>query len=108
MRGIRAAVQGRHLLAVAILGFGLGTASQASAQASNNPAATVNGTVPTREGNIWGGLAHQPTEAQVPQVPPQQGKQLNNTLQSLAQRLLNEKLPKVPASAPPVSGGTGQ
>jgi hypothetical protein len=108
MRGIRVAIQSTHPLAVVLLGFGLGTASQASAQTSDNPAATINGTVPTSEGNIWGGLAHQPTEAQVPQLPPLQGEQLNNTLETLAQKLLNEKLPKVPASAPPASSGNAQ
>jgi hypothetical protein len=103
IRGIRLAIRGRRLLAAVLLGFGLGTVSQASAQTSDNPAATINGTVPTSEGNIWGGLAHQPTEAQVPELPPLQREQLNNTLQTLAQKLLNEKLPKVPKSAPPVS-----
>jgi hypothetical protein len=108
IRGIRAAIQSTRVLAVVLLGFGLGTVSPASAQTGDNPGATINGTVPTSEGNIWGGLSHQPTEAQVPQLPPLQGEQLNNTLQTLAQKLLNEKLPKVPKSAPPVSGGNAQ
>jgi hypothetical protein len=108
MGGIRAAVRGKRLLAAALLGFGLGAASQASAQGSNNPAATINGTVPSSEGNIWGGMDHQPTESEVPQGSMQQQQQINNTLQNLDQQLLNEKLPKLPEGAPAVSGGASQ
>lgn len=102
------ALHRKRRLAVVILGFCLGTVSQASAQISDNPATTINGTVATSEGNIWGGVAHQPTEAQVPPLPPLQGEQVNNTLQSLARELLNEKLPTAPAIAPLIPGGSAQ
>lgn len=70
----------------------------------NNPAATINGSVPTSEGNVWNGMDHQPTEAQVPQGTLQQQQQINNQLNQLDQQLMNQKLPKVPKDAPPVSG----
>lgn len=69
-----------------------------------NPAATINGTVPTAEGNTWNGMDHQPTEADVPQGTMQQQQQINNQLNQLDQQLMNDKLPKVPKGAPPVTG----
>jgi hypothetical protein len=85
----------------------LGAAPLAPALAQNgggNPAATINGSVPTAEGNVWNGMDHQPTEADVPQGNMQQQQQINNQLNQLDQQLMNEKLPKVPKDAPPVSG----
>jgi hypothetical protein len=108
MRGLKAVLQGRHLLAAALFGLGIGTASQAFAQSANNPAATINGTVPTSEGNIWGGVAHQPTEAEVPQPPVQRQEQLNQQLQNLDQQLMNEPLPSLPQGSPSVPGNTSQ
>lgn len=84
---------------------GAGAALPARAQSgSANPAATVNGTVPTAQGNVWNGLDHQPTEAEVPQGSAQQQTKINDQLDQLGQQLMNAKMPKVPGDAPPVSG----
>ena len=89
----------------ALLGTALATAPAAFAQSSStNPAATVNGTVPTAEGNVWGGADHQPTEADVPQGTMKQQDKINHKLQTLDQQLMNDPLPKMPAGAPQVSG----
>ncbi len=82
----------------------LGSAGAASAQSSGNPASTINGTVPTSEGNIWGGLDHQPTPGEVAPGSPQQQAKINHKLNKLDQQLLNYKLPKLPAGAPAVEG----
>ncbi|GAB0119188.1 hypothetical protein Acid7E03_32600 [Acidisoma sp. 7E03] len=92
----------------AMMGFAvvaaLAVAAPAWAQNGANPAATVNGTVPTSEGNVWNGLDHQPTEAEVPQGTLQQQNQINNQLNQIGQQLMDAKLPKEPKGAPPVSG----
>lgn len=71
-----------------------------------NPAATVNGTVPSSEGNVWNGQDHQPTEADVAPATMQQQDKINHKLQKLDQQLMNAPLPKVPSGAPPVAGST--
>ncbi|MCB8883265.1 hypothetical protein ACELLULO517_23650 [Acidisoma cellulosilytica] len=94
-----------RIAGLTFLGIGLASAPAAFAQSSsNNPAATVNGTVPTSEGNVWGGADHQPTEADVPQGTMQQQDKINRKLQKLDKQLLNDPLPKVPNGAPQVSG----
>jgi len=90
-----------------IVGAGVASIPPALAQnGSANPAATINGTVPASEGNIWNGVDHQPTEADVPPISMQKQDKINHKLQKLDQELLNAPLPKVPAGAPPVAGGT--
>jgi hypothetical protein len=91
--------------ATALLGMSLGLAPAAFAQSGgNNPAATVNGTVPTAEGNVWGGMDHQPTEAEVPQGTIKQQDKINHKLQTLDQQLMNAPLGKVPNGGPAISG----
>jgi hypothetical protein len=107
MRGTRGATEGKRLLGAAVLCLSLAAAAQASAQ-SNNPAATINGTVPSAEGNTWGGFDHQPTEADAPPTSAAQQAKINRKLEKLNQELLDEKLPKVPAGAPPVAGSGAQ
>ncbi len=69
------------------------------------PGSTVNGTVPSSEGNVWGGLDHQPTPSEVAPLNNQQEQaKINHKLSKLDQQLLNYKLPKVPNGAPPVAG----
>lgn len=94
---------GRQSVAAAALGLVLTLAAPAFAQ-STNPAATINGTVPSSEGNVWGGLDHQPTEADVPPATAKQQEKINRKLQKLNNQLLDAPLPKVPAGAPPVAG----
>jgi hypothetical protein len=77
---------------------------QAHAQTAPPPGSTINGTVPTSEGNIWNGLDHQPTPADVPSIGSAQQAQISHKLDNLDQQLLNYKLPKLPAGAPPVAG----
>ena len=96
-------------LGLALAGGGFTLAPVAFAQSSsNNPAATINGSVPSSEGNVWGGADHQPTEADVPQGTVQQQDKINQQLQTLDQQLMNEPLPKVPTGAPPVAGSSSQ
>ena len=77
----------------------------AQAQSAPPPGSTINGTVPTSEGNVWNGFDHQPTPSQVaPAGSAQQQSRINRKLGKLDQQLLNYKLPKVPADAPPVAG----
>jgi len=69
------------------------------------PGSTINGTVPNSEGNVWGGLDHQPTPSEVAPLNNQQEQaKINHKLSKLDQQLLNYKLPKVPNGAPPVAG----
>lgn len=104
---IKAAMTVAWTVCALLMGVGLVTITPALAQTgSANPAATVNGTVPSSEGNVWNGLDHQPTEADVPPTTMQQQDKINHKLQKLDQQLLNAPLPKVPAGAPPVAGGT--
>lgn len=101
-----AAKPGRGLAAAALCLI-LGTAPLAPALAQSNganPAATINGSVPSSEGNVWNGMDHQPTAADVPQGNLQQQQQINNQLNQIGQQLMNDQLPKVPKGAPPVSG----
>lgn len=111
MTKIRNGNDGRVLrrLSVATLAtvFLLGALPLAPARAQNggaNPAATINGSVPTSEGNVWNGMDHQPTPADVPPTTMQQQQQINNQLNQIDQQLMNDKMPKVPKGAPPVSG----
>jgi hypothetical protein len=76
----------------------------ALAQSAQGPGSTISGTVPTTEGNVWGGLDHQPTPADVPPSTAQQQAKINHKLDKLDQQLLNFQLPKLPAGAPSVSG----
>lgn len=94
---------GGVLLGLALLGA-MAASAPASAQSGGNPAATVTGTVPTSEGNVWNGLDHQPTPADVPQGTLQQQNQINNQLNQIGQQLMDAKMPKEPKGAPPVSG----
>ena len=59
----------------------LGSARAALAQSPGNPASTINGTVPTSEGNIWGGLDHQPTPGELPPGDVQQQAKINHKLE---------------------------
>lgn len=93
--------------AILVIGLLLGAVPLAPADAQGttaNPAATVNGSVPTSEGNVWNGMDHQPTPADVPQTTMQQQQKINNQLNQIDQQLMNDKMPKVPKGAPPVSG----
>jgi hypothetical protein len=80
-------------------------APPALAQSAAPPGSTLNGTVPTSEGNVWNGLDHQPTPAEIaPATNSHQQAKQNHKLGKLDQQLLNDPLPKSPAGAPPVSG----
>jgi hypothetical protein len=100
-------VCGRWAAGVILCG-GLALASDvrpALAKSTATPGSTINGTVPTSEGNVWNGLDHQPTPSEVAPINnPQQQSQVNHTLNHLDNQLLNQPLPKVPAGAPPVQG----
>jgi hypothetical protein len=90
-----------------VLGAGVAAVPPALAQSTGaNPAATVNGTVPSSEGNVWNGQDHQPTPADVAPTTMQQQDKINHKLQKLDQQLMNAPLPKVPSGAPPVAGNT--
>lgn len=92
-------------VALAVLGCGVAPMATAFAQgAPANPAATVNGTVPAAQGNVWNGLDHQPTQSDVPPMGSSQQQQVNKTLNQLDNQLMNQPLPKVPSGAPTVSG----
>jgi hypothetical protein len=81
------------------------TRHAALAQNAPPPGSTVNGTVPTSEGNVWNGLDHQPTPSDVAPIGnAQQQARINRKLNKLDQQLLNDPLPKVPNGAPPVTG----
>lgn len=93
-------------LALAVIGCGVAPMAAAFAQAApaNNPAATVNGVVPSAQGNVWNGMDHQPTQSEVPPMGnTQQQQQVNKTLDQLDNQLMNQPMPKVPNGAPPVS-----
>jgi hypothetical protein len=82
-----------------------GSIVPAQAQTAPTPGSTINGTVPSSEGNVWGGLDHQPTPSEVaPLNNQQQQAKINRKLNKLDQELLNYQLPKVPNGAPPVAG----
>ena len=91
------------LLAIALM---LAPMAQAArAQTTATPGSTINGTVPTSEGNVWNGLDHQPTPAEIaPLNNPHRSAKEVHTLNKLNNELLNYPLPKVPAGAPPVNG----
>ncbi len=93
----------RILLWSALLVGSIG--SPALAQTTTTPGSTINGTVPTSEGNRWNGLDHQPTPSEtVPIQNPHQQAKVNHKLNKLDQQLLNYKLPKLPSGAPTVNG----
>ena len=80
-------------------------APPAMAQSAAPPGSTINGTVPTSEGNIYNGFDHQPTASEAgPSGDAQQQARINRKLNKLDQQLLNDPLPKLPAGAPPVAG----
>jgi hypothetical protein len=80
-------------------------ARPALAQSTDGPGSTINGTVPTAEGNVWNGLDHQPTPSEVaPLGNAQEQARINRKLNKLDKQLLNDPLPKVPAGAPQVQG----
>jgi hypothetical protein len=80
-------------------------AGAAVAQSAAPPGSTINGSVPTAEGNVWNGLDHQPTPSEIaPLNNPNQQALINHTLKKLDKQLLNDPLPKLPAGAPPVEG----
>ena len=75
------------------------------AQTGAPPGSTINGTVPTAEGNVWNGLDHQPTPSEVaPAGNAQQQARINHKLSKLDQQLLNDPLPKLPPGAPVIQG----
>jgi hypothetical protein len=97
----------RKLGAATLLGLGaalLVPLVPALAQTAPPPGSTINGTVPTTEGNVWNGLDHQPTPADVPPADEAQQQKINHKLDKLDQQLLNYQLPKLPVGAPPVAG----
>ena len=97
----------RMLGAAALLGLGaalLVPLAPALAQTAPPPGSTINGTVPTSEGNVWNGQDHQPTPSEVPPASAQQQAKINHKLNKIDRQLLKYKLPKVPAGAPPVVG----
>jgi hypothetical protein len=98
--------QCRRVGGIATLAMLIATAIvPARAQTSPPPGSTITGAVPSSEGNVWGGLDHQPTPSEVaPLNNQQQQAKINHKLGKLDQQLLNYKLPKVPAGAPPVAG----
>jgi hypothetical protein len=80
-------------------------AQPARAQTGATAGSTVNGTVPLSEGNIWGGLDHQPTPSEAgPAISSQQQARINHKLNKLDEQLLNDPLPQVPAGGPSVQG----
>jgi hypothetical protein len=96
--------QCRRVARGALLALLMAPIVPASAQTSPPPGSTVTGTVPSSEGNVWGGLDHQPTPSEVaPLNNQQQQAKINHKLGKLDQQLLNYKLPKVPNGAPPVA-----
>ena len=95
------------LAALVLLGaIGLApVTAPALAQSTASPGSTVNGNVPSSEGNVWNGLDHQPTPSETAPISnPQQQAHVNHTLGKLDKELLNDPLPKVPTGAPAVSG----
>ncbi len=76
-----------------------------AAQTAAPPGSTINGTVPTVQGNRWGGLDHQPTPSQVaPIAGSRERTRINRKLNKLDQRLLNTPIPQPPAGGPTVPG----
>jgi hypothetical protein len=97
--------QCRRLAGACLLAALVAPIVPAHAQTPPPPGSTINGTVPSSEGNVWGGLDHQPTPSEVaPLNNQQQQAKINHKLSKLDRQLLNYKLPKVPAGAPPVAG----
>ena len=81
------------------------TVQPALAQSAPAPGSTINGTVPTSEGNRWNGFDHQPTPSEsAPLNNPHQQAKVNHTLSKLDRELLDDPLPKLPAGAPAVTG----
>jgi hypothetical protein len=106
MRGSADISRQYHRLASAVLlAVLMAPIVSASAQTSPPPGSTITGAVPSSEGNVWGGLDHQPTPSEIaPLTNQQQQAKINHKLNKLDQQLLNYKLPKVPPGAPPVAG----
>ena len=103
----RLSAQGRFVRAVFFCGAlaAAGARQPALAQTAAPPGSTINGTVPTSEGNRWNGFDHQPTPSEAaPDNDPHQQAQINHTLSKLDKQLLNEPLPKAPAVAPAANG----
>jgi hypothetical protein len=97
--------QCRRFAGIALLAVLIAPIVPAHAQTSPPPGSTITGAVPSSEGNIWGGLDHQPTPSEIaPLNNQQQQAKINHKLSKLDQQLLNYKLPKVPNGAPPVAG----
>jgi hypothetical protein len=95
----------RRVAGAAVLAALIAPIVPACAQTSPPPGSTITGTVPSSEGNVWGGLDHQPTPSEVAPLNNQQEQaKINHKLSKLDQQLLNYKLPKVPNGAPPVAG----
>jgi len=96
--------QARTVAALA-LGGAILLALPALAQNAPPPGSTINGTVPTAEGNVWNGLDHQPTPSEIAPVGnAQQQARINHKLSKLDQQLLNDPLPKLPPGAPAIQG----
>jgi hypothetical protein len=75
------------------------------AQTAAPPGSTINGSVPSSEGNVWNGFDHQPTAADAgPSGTAKHQARINHKLSKLDQQLLNDPLPKIPAGAPSVPG----
>ena len=106
MRGsAKVSRHGRRFAAAALLAALTAPVVPARAQTPPPPGSTINGSVPSAEGNVWGGLDHQPTPSEVAPLNNQQEQaKINHKLSKLDQQLLNYKLPKVPVGAPPVAG----
>jgi hypothetical protein len=96
--------RGRAAATLALGGLLL-MAPPALAQNSPPPGSTINGTVPTAEGNVWNGLDHQPTPSEIAPVGnAQEQARINHKLSKLDQQLLNDPLPKLPPGAPTIQG----
>jgi hypothetical protein len=77
----------------------------ALAQTAPPPGSTINGTVPSSDGNVWNGFDHQPTPADTaPVTGLHRRAHVNRTLGKLDRQLLNDPLPKIPAGAPQADG----
>jgi hypothetical protein len=74
------------------------------AQNAAPPGSTINGTVPTAEGNVWNGLDHQPRRDDRAPANARPQARINHRLSKLDRQLLNDPLPRAPAGAPPVAG----
>lgn len=75
----------------------------AGAQTPAPPGSTINGTVPTAQGNVWNGLDHQPTPSEIaPITSPKQNARVNRKLNKLDSELLNAPLPPPPKGGPSI------